>query len=67
MRPIYQTCSGSAPASSRQEMDDDGRREAYRCDITYGIASEFGFDYLRDNLKFSAAETVQRGHALRIG
>ena len=47
-------------------MDDDGRRTAYACDITYGVATEFGFDYLRDNTKFSQAETVQRGHAFAL-
>ncbi|MEK6718030.1 MAG: preprotein translocase subunit SecA, partial [candidate division NC10 bacterium] len=36
------------------------RQEAYRADVTYGTNSEFGFDYLRDNMKFSAAEFVQR-------
>ncbi len=38
------------------------RREAYHCDITYGTNNEFGFDYLRDNMKFSLEEYVQRGH-----
>ena len=36
------------------------RREAYRCDITYGTNNEFGFDYLRDNMRFSLEELVQR-------
>lgn len=44
-------------------MDSEDRREAYNCDITYGTASEFGFDYLRDNgMATSAADQVQRGH-----
>lgn len=43
-------------------MDDVQRREAYRCDITYGTNSEFGFDYLRDNLRFDVAQMVQRDH-----
>jgi preprotein translocase subunit SecA len=62
MRSVYDLL-GLTTGVITQEMDDDSRREAYRCDITYGIASEFGFDYLRDNMKFSPAETVQRGHA----
>ncbi len=42
------------------------RREAYAADITYGTNNEFGFDYLRDNLAFSAKQQVQRGHAFAI-
>src|SRR5579872_974126 len=42
------------------------RREAYLCDITYGTNSEFGFDYLRDNLALDLADTVQRGHYYAI-
>ena len=38
------------------------KREAYNCDITYGTTNEFGFDYLRDNMVFSKADQVQRGH-----
>jgi len=41
-------------------MTEDERAEAYRCDITYGTNSEFGFDYLRDNMKFALEEMVQR-------
>lgn len=42
------------------------KHAAYRCDITYGQNNEFGFDYLRDNMKFSAEETMQRGHNYAI-
>lgn len=65
MRPVYDLL-GLSTGVITQEMDDDERREAYCCDITYGVASEFCFDYLRDNLKLSAAETVQRGHAFAL-
>lgn len=41
-------------------MDDDERREAYHCDITYGTNNEYGFDYLRDNMKFRLDQMVQR-------
>ena len=41
-------------------LDDNERREQYACDITYGTNNEFGFDYLRDNMKFSLDEMVQR-------
>ncbi|MEW6658527.1 MAG: preprotein translocase subunit SecA [Thermodesulfobacteriota bacterium] len=42
-------------------LDDDQRRRAYAADITYGTNNEFGFDYLRDNMKFSLDDYVQRG------
>src|SRR5579872_2724302 len=41
-------------------IDDSQRREAYHCDITYGTNNEFGFDYLRDNMKYSREQMVQR-------
>jgi preprotein translocase subunit SecA len=44
------------------DLDDAQRREAYGSDITYGTNNEFGFDYLRDNMKFELSETVQRSH-----
>jgi len=47
-------------------MNDDERRQAYACDITYGTNNELGFDYLRDNMKYSLREMVQRGHAFAI-
>lgn len=42
--------------------DDEARKAAYACDITYGTNNEFGFDYLRDNMKFRKDDKVQRGH-----
>src|SRR5271165_1471372 len=42
------------------DLDDDERRQSYGCDITYGTNNEFGFDYLRDNMKFRLADCVQR-------
>ena len=47
-------------------LDDDERREAYACDITYGTNNEYGFDYLRDNMKFRLADCVQRSHHFAI-
>ncbi len=44
------------------DLSDEQRREAYGADITYGTNNEFGFDYLRDNMKFDLKDTVQRGH-----
>ena len=48
------------------ELDDEERKAQYACDVTYGTNNEFGFDYLRDNMKMSAEEMVQRGHAFAI-
>jgi preprotein translocase subunit SecA len=48
------------------DLDDDERREAYAADVTYGTNNEFGFDYLRDNMKFNLADCVQRGHGFGI-
>ncbi len=47
-------------------LDDDQRRAAYACDITYGTNNEFGFDYLRDNMKYDLPSMVQRGHNFAI-
>ena len=48
------------------DLDDDERRTAYGADITYGTNNEFGFDYLRDNMKFRLEHCVQRGHHFGI-
>jgi preprotein translocase subunit SecA len=50
----------------QHDMDDMERKEAYNADITYGTNNEFGFDYLRDNMKFDPAAMVQRGHYYAI-
>jgi preprotein translocase subunit SecA len=47
-------------------VDDADRRKAYASDITYGTNNEFGFDYLRDNMKYELAQMVQRGHNFAI-
>ena len=47
-------------------LSDDERRAAYACDITYGTNNEYGFDYLRDNMKYEFGQMVQRGHAFAI-
>ncbi|MDR2550481.1 MAG: preprotein translocase subunit SecA [Desulfobulbus sp.] len=48
------------------ELNDEERREAYAADITYGTNNEFGFDYLRDNMKFSLKDFCQRGFTYAI-
>jgi preprotein translocase subunit SecA len=50
----------------QHELNDQERQVAYACDITYGTNNEFGFDYLRDNMKFDLAHYVQRGHHFAI-
>jgi preprotein translocase subunit SecA len=48
------------------DLDDQERRQSYACDITYGTNNEYGFDYLRDNMKFRIEDCVQRGHNFGI-
>jgi preprotein translocase subunit SecA len=50
----------------QHELNDQERQVAYNADITYGTNNEFGFDYLRDNMKFDLAQYVQRGHHFAI-
>jgi preprotein translocase subunit SecA len=50
----------------QHDLNDQERQVAYNCDITYGTNNEFGFDYLRDNMKFDLANYVQRGHNFAI-
>ena len=47
-------------------LDDEQRKKAYDCDITYGTNNELGFDYLRDNMKYRLEDMVQRGHIFAI-
>jgi len=49
-----------------QDTSDEWRKEAYEADITYGTNNQFGFDYLRDNMKYSREQMVQRGHGFAI-
>ena len=50
----------------QHSLKDSERQAAYRCDITYGTNNEFGFDYLRDNMKFELSQYVQRSHSFAI-
>jgi preprotein translocase subunit SecA len=61
MGRIY-TALGLSVGCIQHDLDDAARREAYACDITYGTNNEFGFDYLRDNMKFELTQMVQRPH-----
>ena len=47
-------------------LDDEERKKAYDCDVTYGTNNELGFDYLRDNMKYRLEDMVQRGHIFAI-
>ena len=59
MGPIYQFM-GLSVGVIQHDMNDEARQMAYNCDITYGTNNEFGFDYLRDNMKYGMEELVQR-------
>jgi len=61
MSPIFRLL-GMSIGVIVHDLDDRQRREAYGADITYGTNNEFGFDYLRDNMKYDLADCVQRGH-----
>ena len=61
MSPIFRML-GMSIGVIVHDLDDKQRREAYAADITYGTNNEFGFDYLRDNMKYDIADCVQRGH-----
>ncbi len=57
---------GLAVGCIQNSLTDDERQKAYACDVTYGTNNEFGFDYLRDNMKFELESMVQRGHVYAI-
>ena len=65
MAPVYQAL-GLTVGVIQTDMPNDDRREAYGSDVTYGTNNEFGFDYLRDNMKFDAESMVQRNHSFAI-
>ena len=65
MGPVYDALGmtvGVIQAEMADDFEQTNRRAAYMCDITYGTNSEFGFDYLRDNMAVELTQTVQRGH-----
>jgi preprotein translocase subunit SecA len=66
MEPIYNYLGLTVGSILSNERSDDVKRRAYGADITYGTNNEFGFDYLRDNMKFDAERFVQRGHNFAI-
>src|SRR6195256_3700041 len=65
MSPLYRAL-GLSVGVIVHDLDDQQRRAAYHADITYGTNNEFGFDYLRDNMKYDLAHCVQRGHHFAI-
>ena len=65
MGPIYRSL-GLTVGVIVHDLDDAERRAAYGADITYGTNNEFGFDYLRDNMKYDLGDCVQRGHHFAI-
>ena len=65
MSPLYRAL-GLSVGVIVHDLDDEQRRAAYGADLTYGTNNEFGFDYLRDNMKFELAHYVQRSHNFAI-
>jgi preprotein translocase subunit SecA len=65
MSPLYRGL-GLSVGVIVHDLDDDQRRAAYNADITYGTNNEFGFDYLRDNMKYDLSHCVQRSHQFAI-
>jgi len=62
MTPVYNFLGLSVGVVTAELEDDIKRKEQYAKDITYGTNNEYGFDYLRDNMRYSLEEKVQRGH-----
>ena len=65
MAPLYRGL-GLSIGVIVHDLDDQQRQAAYNADLTYGTNNEFGFDYLRDNMKYDLAQCVQRGHQFAI-
>jgi preprotein translocase subunit SecA len=66
MGKVYNFLGMSVGCINDHQPYGNGRQEAYLCDITYGTNNEFGFDYLRDNMKYTVEEMDQRGHVYAI-
>ena len=66
MGQVYNFLGMTVGCINNHEPYGSARKEAYACDITYGTNNEYGFDYLRDNMKFSLEEMAQRGHVYAI-
>lgn len=65
MRPVYSSL-GLTVGTILSNMDNESRKAAYNCDITYGTNNEFGFDYLRDNMKQNINDRCQRGFSFAV-
>jgi preprotein translocase subunit SecA len=65
MRPVF-SYLGLTVGTIISDMDNERRKQNYACDITYGTNNEFGFDYLRDNMRWDMDGRVQRGHAFCV-
>ncbi len=66
MGPLYMFHGSTVDCIDKHQPNTEARRNAYKCDITFGTNNEFGFDYLRDNMAMSAGEMVQRKHYYAI-
>lgn len=66
LEPLYNFLGFSVGVITSDIRDDSARLESYACDVVYGTNNEFGFDYLRDNMKYDLAQKVQREHYFAI-
>jgi len=66
MGPLFQFHGLTVDCIDKYQPNSEDRKNAYRCDITYGTNNEFGFDYLRDNMAHNATDLVQRSHNFAI-
>jgi preprotein translocase subunit SecA len=66
MEPLYKFLGMSVGRVLTTERSQAAKKAAYACDVTYGTNNEFGFDYLRDNMKFAITDMVQRRHSFAI-
>ncbi len=66
MSPLYNFLGYSVGVITGEERDDESKLAQYNCDIIYGTNNEFGFDYLRDNMKFNLAHQFQKDHFFAI-
>ncbi len=66
MGPMYEFHGLSVDCIDKHQPSSESRRQAYKCDVTFGTNNEFGFDYLRDNMAHAPEELVQRKHNYSI-
>ena len=66
MGPLYEFHGLTVDCIDKHQPNSESRRQAYKCDVTFGTNNEFGFDYLRDNMAMRPEQLVQRKHHFAI-